>query len=900
MSGKGTASGVDFQAQVAAYISVHILCQKNLGWIDSEDLPTSVACEQAGAGDDVRVELANGWFLEVQAKRSLTADERLEQALVTMLSGLRKMEIGVIITDSESSKSVRVKLRNFLNRTREGLAVELPKGLENRCAILLNNEYAESVKRLHIVEAALDYPKSAAANFAQAMILRHLSPRAEPGVVWDVLVREFLQSSKVGSKHNLPTLRSLLAQKNLVEPSIRGKQSKTTTNLPPNTRHFGGRDAELQELKSAFSANRGQAYVHVIAGFSGMGKSQLAIAFAHQSMPAYRVTWITSSVDEASLAQCREAIGQDRSETFLILDNVMPSTILTSLIALAEHILITTTSGDFGIDFPVMEIRPLLRSDSIAALRQMCPHLSGDACAKIASDLGDYPLAIAQAGAYCARTGCSASDYSELLLSHGGTLFEQGASQLTHYTTNVKACVRIAINQVRVVDPHAMTVSWVFMFMDSYDIPLDVLRGPLSAFMGVPAIQIDQAYATLASFSIIEITGHNASFHALIQRMWFEETLAANRQMLAQRVLQLIFAIVPNPQTHLESGPYSEIHDHAVMCIEKIRAEGIPFDQRLGVHILTGLGMWHVLSDRPRSGLALQQRACELVDSHTPPDLHLSALNNLAVALRKCGMLDNARGVLEKVVQSTRQHFGDSDIVLGFALDNLGQVNHSLRDFEEAERAYREALQVKMLHADSHPTAVAVTMGNLALLAASRGDYPMAIEELHAALRQYRLREEECRAWIASVLGDLAQVYSDSGQYENAFEYGEEGVRMSVGIFGLYSEVGLNSAMSHVVLRAKKGGEEAVCWIKSFSRELDPWSAALFQVNSGATLRSLSEEKFAEEILLLARDNLETNAIDNSQLARAVEMMLSGERRVVFVALPEMLPDSILGDAKSE
>ena len=81
MGGRATNAGTDFQARVGAFFAALVLARKELPpygvrrgrlvriWYEQPD----------DAGDDIRLEAANGLVYEIQAKHGLNADERLQE-----------------------------------------------------------------------------------------------------------------------------------------------------------------------------------------------------------------------------------------------------------------------------------------------------------------------------------------------------------------------------------------------------------------------------------------------------------------------------------------------------------------------------------------------------------------------------------------------------------------------------------------------------------------------------------------------------------------------------------------------------------------------------------------------------------------------------------------------------
>jgi hypothetical protein len=122
MSGSGGGGGYEYQASAAAYVAVHILVQKKLNWIDhADDVPTVVAEETDGPGDDLKITLQDGTIIELQAKHGLQKD-KLWKPILKLAEGLRGEPslYGILLTDSTASGVIKSDLRTDLKRLGQG------------------------------------------------------------------------------------------------------------------------------------------------------------------------------------------------------------------------------------------------------------------------------------------------------------------------------------------------------------------------------------------------------------------------------------------------------------------------------------------------------------------------------------------------------------------------------------------------------------------------------------------------------------------------------------------------------------------------------------------------------------------------------------------------------------
>ena len=125
MSGSGMMQGGSYQANVIAWLYVHILREQRLQWFDlRNDQPTAIAGEVDGPGDDARVDFPPGVpSIEVQAKHGLSGATRFRQALQRIVHDDSHPDRGVVIVvDRTATDWICRVLPDDLERLRQGRA----------------------------------------------------------------------------------------------------------------------------------------------------------------------------------------------------------------------------------------------------------------------------------------------------------------------------------------------------------------------------------------------------------------------------------------------------------------------------------------------------------------------------------------------------------------------------------------------------------------------------------------------------------------------------------------------------------------------------------------------------------------------------------------------------------
>jgi predicted ATPase len=227
----------------------------------------------------------------------------------------------------------------------------------------------------------------------------------------------------------------------LVEPADVGSDRVAAArlwNIPARSPVFTGREELLAALHTVL-AEGSTAVVQALHGMGGVGKTALAIEYAHRYGAKYEVAWWIPAEEPALVAdrlgELAHALGlasvtdpvavavarllgalRKRNRWLLIFDNAEdPATLARYLPGATGQVVITSRNPGWQELATPLEVTVFNRGESIALLRRRTPRLTDSEAGRIADALGDLPLALAQAGDYLAATTTDVQDYLTLL-----------------------------------------------------------------------------------------------------------------------------------------------------------------------------------------------------------------------------------------------------------------------------------------------------------------------------------------------------------------------------------------------------------------------------------------------------------------------------------------------------
>jgi tetratricopeptide (TPR) repeat protein len=586
-------------------------------------------------------------------------------------------------------------------------------------------------------------------------------------------------------------------------------------NLPGSASGvFVGRTQELTTLR-ALLTDAGEAAVtqetrtRAIHGLGGIGKTTLALHYAHTYRRDYTlVWWITAETTEqivtglASLAMwlCPQwAITAGVPERaawallwlqwhpgwLLVFDNVEdPADLRHYLGALPDghHLATSRTATGWHTIAPTM---PLGLLHAEAAVDLLCTLTFGaehaptsaqrrDA-ADLAADLGYLPLALEQAGAYLFETGTLLADYRQMLgrvmdAAAGGIDPERTIARIWHHT--LTAIERRNLQAVTLLN----AMAWLA--------PDAIPRTLLAPFCPDP-LALGQALGALYAYNMIAYSADRQAInvHRLVQTVLRHQPAGSDGYPPGRQDAEhLIQRAVSAGNT--DTLEWERLLPHVIGLAESKPAHSPTSIETADTYDAAAQYLHHQGREAHTIRLrtaALVQREQALGDTHPHT---LASRNNLAGAYKEAGDLGRAIPLYETALAQSEQVLGDTHPQTLVSRHDLAWAYKEAGDLSRAIPLYETALaQSEQVLGGTHPNTLA-SRNNLAWAYRAAGDLGRAIPLYETALAQSEQVLGDTHPNTLASRNNLAGAYEAAGDLARAIPLYETALAQSEQVLG--------------------------------------------------------------------------------------------------------------------
>jgi tetratricopeptide (TPR) repeat protein len=488
-------------------------------------------------------------------------------------------------------------------------------------------------------------------------------------------------------------------------------------NLPARNAGFTGRDGLLVAVRERLLAGD-RAVVQAFQGMGGVGKTQLAIEYGHRFAGTYDLAWWLNCEQAGLIGDQVAALGaalgcvqpdegvdasraavlaelRERGRWLLVFDNAKnPADVRPWLPGGAGHVLITSRAHTWAQVAAPVEVDVLARAESAAILQGRVTGLTDTEANRLAAQLGDLPLAIAQAAGFMAETGIPPTEYLEILATRAGQLLDQ-ADPGSDYPQSLAAVTQLTADQLAGDDPAAAALASLCAFLSPEPIPedlftsaADLLPGELGARTADP-LAWRQTLAHLARQSLARIDQRGLVMHRLTQAVLRDRLTPEQATAVRGCTEAILAASDPGDPANPATWPrWAQLMSH--LLATDLAATGNP-----NLRWMACNACWYLLArgdTRTAHDLARRLRQAWLAglggdDQHTQAAAHY-----LGWALRTMGRYAEARDLDQDTLDRFRRALGPDHPHTLASANNLASDLYELGEVQAARDLDQDTL----------------------------------------------------------------------------------------------------------------------------------------------------------------------------------------------------------------
>ncbi|WP_433937018.1 ATP/GTP-binding protein [Sorangium cellulosum] len=332
-----------------------------------------------------------------------------------------------------------------------------------------------------------------------------------------------------------------------------------------SSRNLAAREDLLAEI-GATLAKRGVA---PLCGLGGTGKTKLAIEYAYRNAGAYDIVFMIDGQSPATMdaafialaaemrlpdhelldaaravAAVRSRLGR-RGRWLLLFDGVRDPIEVEPYLPSVSHggHVIATSQNPIWRGLTTVNVRGIERAESVSFLLRRTGETDAEAADALAEELGDLPLALAQAGAYIEETGRPLSEYLALFRQRPAALLERPVSFPVTVATAWESALAAVFSHQAAAE---------LLSLCSF-LPMDAI--PRRALSEYDPLALDDAIAVLRLHSLIEVRLQTLSVHRLVKIVVRNQLRRDDRRQwmeAARRIVQASGRFFPSTEEERE------------------------------------------------------------------------------------------------------------------------------------------------------------------------------------------------------------------------------------------------------------------------------------------------------------------------------------------------------------
>ncbi len=577
----------------------------------------------------------------------------------------------------------------------------------------------------------------------------------------------------------------------------------TIINLPPKNEFFTCRESLLDLIEKNFTGDCHTQYLH---GGSGVGKTQIALAYALRHQADYeRIVWIHAETENTILdsyqkfihvmhlidtekqnpsadeiLQCVFGWMETHDKFLFIYDNVedIPGDCTWWPRCACGHLLITTQKTVLPIQKQI-HVLVFTPEEALAFLEKRTKRTDPENMAALAKRLGRLPLALEQAAAYIDNNpGTGFLEYLLLLDTLGLAVFED-TEGVIQYQLTVTATMELAMRRIGLEAANQLLNLCAYLASDNitpdlFSANAALLPEPLQSQLADP-LSANKVWRELSRYSLLETRESEQGYaiHRLLQevvRRKLEGDLRWARCWLEifRRAFDFEYGKVDSHTRFQQLLPHVEAFLQAADSVLPEKSEQLQIAKLFSVG---GVGQIYLGNySQALTWYYKELTIREKVLGAGHPDTAAS-YNNIALVYDHQGDYQKALEWYFKALPICEKVLGAWHPDTATTYNNIALVYDHQGDYQEALEWHFKALPIceKVLGA-GHPNT-ATTYNNIASVYDNQCDYQKALEWYFKALPICEKVLGAEHPSTATTYNNIALVYDNQCDYQKALEW---------------------------------------------------------------------------------------------------------------------------------